>query len=257
LQIKKAANEWNFLMINKRIVLPALSFCLGCMLADPAAASNTAGKSPVGTRIDLDDFLIDATEVTIGQFADYSAKQNVKTSAEREGGGFEYGLGWERRPGWTYKTPYGNHARNDEPAVHLNWFEAKAYCEDAGGSLPTQAQWKQAAYTEKRKSPPRPFEYNRTYPYPTGETPAGANTVGTADGWERHAPVAHTPAGVNGLYDMGANVWEWLADARGNERLTAGGSWWYDPSKMRAEGMQLKPADFYALYIGFRCIYKK
>ncbi len=201
--------------------------------------------------------MIDAIEVTVGQFARFAERRRMTTTAEREGGGFEYGAGWERRPGWTYRTPYGKSAANDEPAVHLSWHEAKTYCEDAGGGLPTQTQWRAAAYTEARASPPAPFVSKRTYPYPTGDTPDGANVTGAADGWERHAPAGRTRPGVNGLHDMGANVWEWLADASGGERLTAGGSWWYDAAKMKAEGMQFKPADFYAVYVGFRCVYRK
>jgi formylglycine-generating enzyme required for sulfatase activity len=54
---------------------------------------------------------------------------------------------------------------------------------------------------------------------------------------------------------MGANVWEWLADRRGDSALTAGGSWWYGPDKARADAAQWKPADFYAVYVGFRCVY--
>jgi sulfatase modifying factor 1 len=219
------------------------------------ASATAAPTSDV--RIALPDFQIDATEVTIGQFSRYAARRNMMTAAERDGGGFEYGAGWERRPGWTYRTPYGAPAADDEPAVHLSWHEASAYCKDAGGRLPTREQWKLAAYTELRNSPPPPFIRRHTYPYPTGNAPSGANTAGAQDGWPRHAPVASMPPGVNGLYDMGANVWEWLADARGNDRLTAGGSWWYDPSKMTLEGMQYKPADFYAVYVGFRCVYEK
>lgn len=209
----------------------------------------------IGSRIALGDFAIDATEVTIGQFAKYAAARQVITAAEREGGGFEYSAGWERRPGWAYKTPYGKPAREDEPAVHLSWHEAKAYCEAAGGNLPTRAQWQKAAYTEQRPNPPAPFINGRTYVYPTGDTPEGANTVGGGDGWPRHAPAGQTRQGVNGLYDMGANVWEWLLDAQGDDRLTAGGSWWYDPSKMTVDGMQYKPGKFYAVYVGFRCVY--
>jgi formylglycine-generating enzyme required for sulfatase activity len=97
----------------------------------------------------------------------------------------------------------------------------------------------------------------RTYVYPTGDTPTGANTVGAQDGWARHAPVGRTVMGVNGLYDMGANVWEWLADANGDDRLTAGGSWWYDTEKMKVDGMQFKSAAFYVVYVGFRCAYPK
>ena len=54
---------------------------------------------------------------------------------------------------------------------------------------------------------------------------------------------------------MGANVWEWAADARGEVRRTMGGSWWYPASQMRADVEAWKPADFYAVYIGFRCVY--
>ncbi len=234
--------------------------CIAAALILPApgiSAASDAVASAIGKRIDVSTFTIDATEVTVGQFGRFAARRGMTTAAEREGGGFEYGAGWERRPGWTYKTPYGKPAADDEPAVHLSWHEANAYCEDAGGSLPTQAQWSAAAYTEMRAAPPGPFMSKRTYAYPTGDTPGGANVAGAADGWERHAPAGRTRPGVNGLYDMGANVWEWLADARGDERLTAGGSWWYDTAKMKADGMQFKPADFYAVYVGFRCVYRK
>lgn len=44
--------------------------------------------------------------------------------------------------------------------------------------------------------------------------------------WQRHAPAGATNLGINGLYDMGGNVWEWIADGRGDDALTAGGSWW-------------------------------
>jgi formylglycine-generating enzyme required for sulfatase activity len=54
---------------------------------------------------------------------------------------------------------------------------------------------------------------------------------------------------------MGANVWEWATDARGSERRTVGGSWWYGAFNMQADVQAYKPADFYAVYIGFRCVY--
>lgn len=200
-------------------------------------------------------FAIDRTEVTIADYAAYAARRLVQTAAERDGGGYEFSAGWQRRPGWHYKAPQGRPGAGNEPAVHLSWFEAKAYCEDTGGSLPTRAQWERAAYHELRDNPPPPLVFGTVYPYPTGETPGGANTVGGGDGWLHHAPVGATRPGVNGLYDMGANVWEWLADARGDDRLTAGGSWWYGPEQMRATAMQYKPAAFYAVYVGVRCVY--
>jgi formylglycine-generating enzyme len=54
---------------------------------------------------------------------------------------------------------------------------------------------------------------------------------------------------------MGGNVWEWIANRRGDEALSAGGSWWYGTAQTTAEAAQWKPADFYAVYVGFRCVY--
>jgi formylglycine-generating enzyme required for sulfatase activity len=223
-----------------------------CALSAPAIAG--ADRLPIGQP---PTFWIDQTEVTVGDFTRYATQNALQTAAQKDGGGYEYRLGWQQRPGWTYQTPFGQAAKPDEPAVHVSWFEADQYCRSQGGRLPTRDQWTLAAYTETRANPAPPFETGRTYQYPTGVTGAGANTVGDEDGWPRHAPVASFAPGVNGLYDMGANVWEWLEDAQGTDRLTAGGSWWYSPSKMQANGMQYKAADFYAVYVGFRCVYDR
>ncbi len=222
--------------------LPAIS-------ADPAAA-------PAGTLVEeplaIGAFAIDRTEVTVGAFRSYLAASGAKTAAEREGGGFEYTAGWTRRAGWTWATPFGTPADPDEPAVHVSWREASDFCAAKGGRLPTFEEWATAAYHEKRAQPTDGFERGKIYPYPVGDRPAGMNTSA-----ERHRPVGTTRRGVNGLYDMGANAWEWIADRRGDEAFTAGGSWWYGPEKTRRGGAQWKPADFYAVYIGFRCAYDR
>ena len=214
-------------------------------------------QAQVGERVVLDGLgglAIDRTEVTIGQFERYVRASGVRTRAEQEGGGYEYVVGWQRRAGWTWRTPDGVPAPPDLPAVHLTHAEAAAYCRWAGGRLPTAAEWRAAGFTELRAAPPVPWVRGKTYPWSTGESPQGANTS-DADPWPRAAPVTQTRAGVNGLHDMGANVWEWAADARGNERQTLGGSWWYPAYQMRADVEAWKPADFYAVYIGFRCVY--
>lgn len=213
------------------------------------SSATVAGTADAG-RVSLAKFQIDRTEVTISAFEAFAERTGLVTAAEKGGGGFEYGAGWERRPGWTFRTPFGNQAKRDEPAVHISWSEAKAFCTDAGGRLPTREEWASAAYTEQRASPTDGLVAGKTYAYPVGNTPEGMNNNRTA-----HVSVATTRQGVNGLYDMGANVWEWLADRQADQALTAGGSWWYGPDKTRAQGMQWKPADFYAVYVGFRCVY--
>ena len=100
-----------------------------------------------------------------------------RSQAEVEGGGFEYGAGWERRPGWTWQRPHGVTANDQEPAVHLNYAEAQAYCEWAGKRLPTDEEWASAAYHEQRRNPQADFEFGKVYDYPTGDQPNGANCL--------------------------------------------------------------------------------
>jgi formylglycine-generating enzyme len=184
-------------------------------------------------RVRVDQFAIDRTEVTIEAFARFTAARGLRTAAEAAGGGFEFTSGWTRRAGWTFRTPSGKPGAPNDPAAHVTWQEAADYCAFVGGRLPSFAEWRRAAYTETRASP----------------------SDSAPDAWARQAPVGATQRGVNGLYDMGGNVWEWLADRRGDEALTAGGSWWYGAEQTRADAMQWKAADFTAVYIGFRCAY--
>lgn len=215
----------------------ALVAALGPAAADPAA------RLPVG------DLLVDPTEVTIGAFRRFVEARGLRTAAEAAGGGNAFAGGWTRRPGWIWRAPYGTEGRDDEPAVHVTWAEAADYCRFAGGRLPSLEEWRRAAYTEMRGEPTDGFVTGRTYTFPVGDIPEGMNNSRRA-----HVPVATTKRGVNGLYDMGANVWEWLADRRQAEALTAGGSWWYGPEQARADGVQWKAAAFHAVYIGFRCV---
>ena len=90
-------------------------------------ASTTSGRGKEMQK--FNDFQIDRTEVTIGDFRKFAEAKKFRSRAEAEGGGFEYGAGWERRPGWTWQRPHGVKANDQESAVHLNYAEAQAYCE--------------------------------------------------------------------------------------------------------------------------------
>ncbi len=208
---------------------------------------------------------IDRHEVTVRQFRAFVAATGMRTKAETEGGGRQYLGGWQKMAGWVWSAPFGKPARDDEPAVHVTFPEAAAYCKWAGLRLPTDREWVEAAYTERRNDPPSGFVHGRSYPYPTGDSPEGANQT-SARGLQGfvapaaplgqgrgHLPVKSTKAGANGLYDMGGNVWEWVDHDTGGQKRTRGGSWWYGPAQMRADAIYDKPADFPAVYIGFRC----
>ncbi len=242
-----------------------------CTAAAAAAQPDPAGIDWVALeRVD-----IARTETTVAQFRRFVEATGTVTRAERAGGGEVYEAGWVRKPGWTWATPFGGGARaaDDEPAVHVTFGEAQAFCRWAGGRLPTDAEWVAAGYTEQRTNPPPSFVRGRSYAYPTGDTPAGAQCLRDCgpDAERRairhgaalargggHARAGATPAGVNGLHDMGGNAWEWVDEppgAAGNaERRTRGGSWWYGAAPMRADHLQGKPADTAVVYIGFRCV---
>lgn len=227
------------------------------MLVGATAAA--AEMQPVGR------FAIDRTEVTVGRFAAFVAATGTVTEAERAGGGQVYEAGWTKKAGWTWKTPFGRPASADEPAVHVTYAEAVAFCRWAGKRLPTDAEWMEAAHTERRADPPAPLVAGRTYPYPTGDAPTGANCLddcGPTPAIDRtavlmrgrgHAPAGTTAAGVNGLFEMGGNAWEWVDGAVGSERITRGGSWWYGAAQMHRDHRAHKPPGTAVVYIGFRC----
>ncbi len=220
-------------------------------------------------------FEIARTETTVDQFRRFVTANSFETAAEKADGGLIYENGWALKPGWYWQAPYGKPAADDEPAAYVTYDEASAFCQWAGGQLPTDAQWLRAAYTETRSPAPGPFEFGKTYPYPTGGTPVGAHCLkGCGDPKARavtngkllsrgygHARTGKTAAGVNGLFDMGANLWEWVNEpvieqqltAKNTYRRTRGGSWWYMPSQMRADYVESKPGDYAVAYIGFRC----
>lgn len=238
------------------VLTPAL--LVSALLMSAQTVSAQADMQPVGA------FQIDRTEVSVGQFQAFVAATQTVTAAERAGGGSTYEAGWEQRQGWTWRAPFGKPASVNEPAVHITYDEAAAFCKWSGKRLPTDAEWGEAAYTERRAQPPSGFITGQSYPYPTGNTPRGANCLGdcgsvttvpnavTTRG-RGHAEIGTTQAGVNGLFDMGGNAWEWVDSGPGNDKRTRGGSWWYGATSMRDTHRQTKPRDTAVVYIGFRC----
>jgi formylglycine-generating enzyme len=246
-------NLWMFRLLACSVV---------SLLAVLSAQAQMADMQPIR------GFAIDKTEVSIEQFARFAQATGFVSFAEKAGGGSTYEGGWVQRKGWTWRTPFGLPASGQEPAVHITFSEAKAYCQWAGKRLPTDAEWMEAAYTERRASPPAGFATGQTYPYPTGNSAQGANCLGDCGSvntpyayatpaissrGKGHALVGSTRAGVNGLREMGANAWEWTEAGSDAARPTRGGSWWYGAAQMHSDHLQTKPANTAVVYIGFRC----
>ena len=99
---------------------PKLRLILPILLSAPAAHAD-GDTQPIGR------FAIDRTVVPVGAVRRFVSATGMVTMAERQGGGSVFEAGWVRKPGWTWSTPFGEPADEQEPVVHITFDEAQAY----------------------------------------------------------------------------------------------------------------------------------
>lgn len=216
--------------------------------------------SPTAAEVSLDDYFIDKFEVSNKQYKEFI-----------EAGGYLKREYWQRPffkdgveisfaeamqllvdrsglPGprtWlNQEFPQGT---ENHPVTDITWYEAAAYAEFAGKSLPTIFQWEKAA---------RDGAWN-----PHGVVlPWGPlnpqETISHRANFEGESPVdvESYEFGISpyGCYNMAGNVKEWCLNEISSGYVTAGGSW-EDPVYLVAHyGIY---SSFYASSsLGFRCV---
>lgn len=131
-------------------------------------------------QVTLDNFYLSAKEVTVGEY-----KQFVKATGRQ----------------MPARTPQGGW-NDDFPMVYVTWYDAQAFCEWAGGTLPTEAEWEFAAKGGMLSN-------NYVYAGSNRSTQVGWHDINS--GYKLHSVGTKNPNEL-GFYDMSGNASEWCFD---------------------------------------------
>ncbi|MBF0295572.1 MAG: SUMF1/EgtB/PvdO family nonheme iron enzyme [Magnetococcales bacterium] len=236
------------------------------------------GRELPRRRVALDSFWIGRFPVTRGQFALFVAETLYQTDMERRQFAVRANARLKKSVGWTCWSKTRFPQEESHPAVHISWFDAKAFLawltERTGLPfvLPSEAQWEYACHGGGSA----PYHFGKTITTdlanfdgsePFGPCPSGVYRKGTT-------PSGMFPANHYGLHDMHGNVWEWCedlysenfyqthAEARKNPvnqgaigyRIKRGGSWRSPPALVRAAYRGGSYPDIGKDDIGFRVV---
>jgi iron(II)-dependent oxidoreductase len=201
-------------------VIPGGEFRLG---AEPAERAFVFDNEQWAHSVRIAPFAIARAAVTNGEFAafvgDGGYRRRELWSAEgwtwREGAGAEHPVYWAPEPsgggpGWRRREFDRWVALGEDlPVIHVNAFEAEAYCAWAGRRLPSEAEWEMAAAGAPAQTAKRRWPWGDALPSDGG---VPARWEGRALGC---APVSAYPEGDSawGCRQMMGNVWEWTASA--------------------------------------------
>lgn len=200
----------------------------------PGYAEIPGGRYVIGSA-EREPFVFDnekwAHVVTVQDFAIARAPvTNAEYRAFVEDGGYARSRWWSEQ-GWQWRARahaqhpvYWHKEGNDwfyryfdrflplpdhHPVMHVNWYEADAYCRWAGARLPREAEWEVAA-----ASSPQQNSNGESSRFPWGDEPPSrqrANLEWRAAGTVDVGALADGDSGY-GCRQMIGNVWEWTAD---------------------------------------------
>lgn len=269
------------------VVLPAGSFQMGAPNDD---GDRTDAETPRHLVTLAKGVAMSRTTITVGQFREFVRAAGYSPDSVRLGGASVYD---ERSgalrddPRATWQDDYaGRPAEDDLPVVNVSWRDARAYAEWLGQRtgkryrLPSEAEFEyalrggtQTRYWWGQKTPTSKVE-NLTG---SGDrSPSGRRWSNAfpsyRDGYWGPAPVMSFAPNPFGLYDIGGNVSEWVADCWHDNYVRApvdgsawlnpgcsahvvrGGSWGSSPGQVRSSWRQGADVGVRSARVGFRVV---
>ncbi|MEU3298705.1 ergothioneine biosynthesis protein EgtB [Streptomyces sp. NPDC006678] len=192
------------------VLVPQGPFTMGTS-AEPWALDN---ERPAHRR-DVPAYFIDTTPVTNGAFQAFIAEGGY--TDERwwapEGWdqirkhGITAPLFWRHEGGQWLRRRFGvtELVPEDEPVLHVSWYEADAYARWAGRRLPTEAEWEKAARHDPASG--------RSRRYPWGDEDPTATRANLGQRHLRPAAAGAYPDGASplGVRQLIGDVWEWTS----------------------------------------------
>ena len=240
----------------KTLWFPEESTTLNLSLVGTGSIPNGMVKIPGGSvtlesprlehspEIQIPDYWMDRYEVTNSQFKQFVDAGGYQKPEYWKQPFVESGraLSWEEampkfrdktgRPGpSTWELGNCTEGQGDYPVTGVSWYEAAAFAEYAGKSLPTVYHWHNAAVVGLASDIVPLSNYSGH-----GLSPVGG----------------HQGMNPYGTYDMAGNAKEWCWNATGNMRFILGGAW-NEPGYMFTDEDAQSPFGRAPTY-GFRCV---
>lgn len=228
------------------VVLRHGSFMMGAAADEPGASADEQPRH----RIEFErGFAMTRHEITVAEFRRFVQATGYATRASQRGHSMIYDVrsgNFARVSGVDWRSGYdGQPAAGNLPVVHVTAWDAEAYAAwlsaqtDAHYRLPSEAEFEYALRAGGRGR----------FPWGNGGPPAGVDNFAGGkdasprglhwnnsfpsygDGWWGPAPVGSFARNAFGLFDMGGNVSEWVADCwhKGYRRAPANGAAWVNP----------------------------